>query len=81
MFSPWGSVEEIKCFSFFLNKGERRRKCVCTLLEVCPATASDQQSIPSENHALILHHQRHTAISVSWCLPNSQILQQRIGKI
>lgn len=52
-----------------------------TLLEVCPATASDQQSIPSENHALIPHHQRHAAISVSRCLPNSQILQQRIGKI
>lgn len=54
---------------------------MCTLLEVCPATASDQQSIPSENHALILHHQRHAAIRVSRCLPNSQILQQRIGKI
>lgn len=52
-----------------------------TLLEVCPATASDEQSIPSENHALILHHQRHAAISVSRSLPNNQILQQRTGKI
>lgn len=41
-----------------------------TLLEVCPATASDEQSIPSESHALILQHQRHTAVSVSGCLPH-----------
>lgn len=47
-----------------------------TLLEVCPATASNQQSITSENHALIPQHQRHAAICVSWGLSHSQMLQQ-----
>lgn len=27
--------------------------CVSTLLEVCPPTASDEQSVPSKRHALI----------------------------
>lgn len=27
-----------------------------TLLEVCPATASNEQSIPSEGHELIIQH-------------------------
>lgn len=52
-----------------------------TLLKVCPATASDEQSVPSENHALILQHQRHTPISVTWCLSHCQTLQQRIDRV
>lgn len=52
-----------------------------TLLKVRPATASNQQSIPSENHALIPQHQRHAAIGVSWGLSHSQMLQQTINRI
>lgn len=52
-----------------------------TLLKVGPATASNQQSIPCEHHALVPQYQRHAAISVSWGLSHSQMLQQIINKI
>lgn len=52
-----------------------------TLLKVCPATASDEQSVPSENHALILQHQRHTPISVTGCLSHCQTLQRRKDRV
>lgn len=45
-----------------------------TLLEVRPATASDEQRVPSESHALVLQHQRHTTIRVSRGLSHRQIL-------
>lgn len=48
-----------------------------TLLEVCPATASDEQGVPSKSHALIPCYQHHTAVSVSRCLSHRHILQGR----
>lgn len=51
-----------------------------TLLEVCPAAASDEQSVPSKCHALIPWHQHHTPISVSRCLSHCQILEGRRNK-
>lgn len=48
-----------------------------TLLEICPATASDEQGISSKSHALIPGHQSHTTICVSWCLSHCQILDER----
>lgn len=51
-----------------------------TLLEVGPATASDEQGVPSENHALISRHQRHTPVSVARCLSHCQTLEQSRDK-
>ena len=48
-----------------------------TLLEVCPATASDEQSVPSESHALIPCYQHHTPVSVSRCRSHRHMLQGR----
>lgn len=48
-----------------------------TLLEVCPATASNEQSIPSESHALITQHQSCTPISVTRRVSHCQTLQER----
>ena len=46
----------------------------CTLLEVCPSTASDKQGISGESQALVTQHQGDAAIRVAWRLPNRQHL-------
>jgi len=46
-----------------------------TLLEVCPAAASDEQSVSGKRHALITGHQRHAPVSVSRRLSHRQILR------
>lgn len=57
-----------------------RKDHVPTLLEVCSSTASDEQSVPSESHALVPQYQGYTPISVSWCFSHYQTLVIRNKK-
>lgn len=43
-----------------------------TLLEVGPPAAPDEQSVPSEGHGAVVHHQRHTARRVAGAGPHLQ---------
>lgn len=46
-----------------------------TLLEIRPAAASYQQGVAGEGHALVLGHQRHASVGVSWRFSHSEILR------
>lgn len=70
------AVIEVK----FLVNVREKKWCLFTLLKVCPATASDKDSISSKCHALIIEHQCHTTISVAWCLSYCQTLQKKKDK-